>query len=152
MQRRELLGSVAALASIGALAGCLSSPGSGGDDGGGGTADPTPSITDRNVETTSADCGSGGEASVEYGDEDVAVTGSLSAPNPCHHAELRSADYDADADRLTVSLAAVENEDAGMCTQCVAAVEYEATVGFDGGLPGSVTVEHDGEEVATGSR
>ncbi|PSQ16941.1 hypothetical protein BRD00_09160 [Halobacteriales archaeon QS_8_69_26] len=154
MKRREFLGSIAAAAGTGALAGCLSSPGGGGDDGddGDGGGGGSPSVSDRSIETTDAACGSGGDASVSYEDESVLVRGSLSASDPCHHAELKSAEYDAGSDTLTVSVAAVENEDADMCSQCVAAVDYEARIEFDGGLPGSVVVEHDGQEVTTGSR
>lgn len=134
------------------LAGCLSSPGGGGGDGGDGGGGG-PSVSSRDIRTNSADCASAGNqaASINSRDGTVIVAGILSAPNPCHSASLASAEYDADADRLTVSVEAVEDEDAAMCTECVGAIDYNAEIGFSGGLPGEVRVNHDGKRIATGA-
>jgi len=155
MNRRELLGRVAALGSAGVLAGCLTSPGGGsgdGGDGGDGGGTPTPSVGDRTIETTDSGCGSGGEAAVAFDGDAVRVTGTIQAPDPCHRAKLLSATYDPDADRLSVSVGVVERTDVAACAQCIAGIEYEARITFSNGLPAEVAVDHDGEAVTTASR
>jgi hypothetical protein len=76
----------------------------------------------------------------------VRVTGRIPAPDPCYRAELESG-YDAGADELSVSVAVAE--DGGMCQQCVATVEYEAVVRYEGAAPGSVAVAHATDEGST---
>lgn len=137
MRRRPLLAAAAA-----GLAGCV------GDDAG-GSAPPTsarrgPTVVDRSLTPGGSSCANSetGTASVAFANATVRVTGTLVTPTPCHGAELRAAAYDPQADELRVVVApAAPTTDA--CVQCLGAREYEATVRFEGGLPGRVVVVHD---------
>jgi hypothetical protein len=137
------------------LAGCLDRPPG---DGAGtptstSTATPEPThITDRSFEVTNVACGTTGEAAtVTFEPNAVTVEGSITAPDPCHSAELDSATYDADADRLTVAVRShlPEENRSQACVECIADVDYRARVSHRGGDPGTVVVTHDGERVAT---
>lgn len=176
MKRRDLLASVAALGTAGALAGCVSqlddgdsnsggggaNPDDGGGDGGGDggttTTPPTPSIAGAEFVDAKAGCGEGNEAEISFDDGALAVevVGTLTASDPCHHPEFVETSYDPEGDELTVVVGVTPDESADMCTQCLAAVDYEAVVRFDGALPGSVSVGHvgmgDEGTVATESR
>lgn len=151
MRRRTFLAGASALAG-GALAGCTGGAAPGG--GGPGTTTtptptPVPTVTDSQVETVETGCATGdGGATVVREGEQVRVTGRLRTATPCYLARLTDATYDADADRLTVAVTAERDPEAMACVDCVGEVEYEATVTFDGGLPGTVVVTHGGEEVA----
>lgn len=140
------------------LAGCL-----GDATGDAPTASPTtsptasPSATDAgssvagtSFEVVESDCGEGTDAAtVSFGDH-VAATGTIRGSNTCYTAELEAADYDGEADRLTVRVRSYvpESEGTPACGQCIVDVDYEAEVRFDGSLPGTVAVEHNGQEVA----
>ncbi|WP_435334748.1 hypothetical protein [Haloarchaeobius sp. TZWWS8] len=154
MNRRTLLKRTAALAATGALAGCVAdSPGAGGDgteDRGDGTdaptetEKPTPTLDSKSIETTKTGCGSGDDASVSFGNSDVAVDGSIRAPTPCHEATIADATFDASSGTLTVTVGLSEkNSDA--CAQCIGAIEYSASLAFANGLPSEVVVEHQRE-------
>ena len=83
-------------------------------------------------------------------DEDgstVTVTGTIVGSNGCMTADLGSANYDGDADQLDVNVVTKEREDSGMCTQPLVGIDYEAAFSFDGGIPSSVSVSHDGDGV-----
>ncbi|MFC7132630.1 MULTISPECIES: hypothetical protein [Salinibaculum] len=159
MDRRRFLQQTGALGAL-AVAGCTSAgDDGGGDDGGAGdsptptpTATPTPLVvTDQSIETVQSGCGSGAETvSVDTDDGDgvVVIEGRLTTPNPCHVATLKSVAYDADSDTLRVDVGAESTGD--VCIECVGAVEYRATVAFDGGTPSTVTVTHRGESVPRG--
>jgi hypothetical protein len=77
----------------------------------------------------------------------VTVTGTIEAPDPCHEATIVNATYDAEANALALSVGTESGD--GMCQDCVGGVEYEATVTFDGALPASTTVDHEGTDGAT---
>ena len=62
-------------------------------------------------------------------------------------ADLGSASYDAETDRLDVNVVTMEREDSGMCTQQLVGIEYKATVSFENGIPSGVSVSHDGDGV-----
>ncbi len=179
MKRRDVLKRAAALGAAGALAGCISESDDGGDggsnpnggDGGsnqddgdgsepnGTTTTPvTPSVAGSEFLDSAAGCGEGNDAEISF-DEGalvVAISGTLTAPDPCHNPEFAEASYDVDADELSVGVRPVEDESVDMCTECVAKMEYDAEVRFEGALPGSVSVSHigmgGGETVATESR
>ena len=152
MKRRDLLCAVAA-GTVGGLAGCVASskPSDGGDAGGDDdtTTRAPPTLVGGDLTSVETDCadGDGGDAaSVEF-DDAVDVDGTVETPNPCYDASLEHS-YDAGADALTVTVA-VSAED-GVCVTCTGVLEYEATVDFDGGLPGTVRVRHaDGDRTET---
>jgi hypothetical protein len=164
MERRQFLRRTTAVGALG-LAGCISDEnddpsGTGGADGGDGdtpteTAPPTEmptatpetvSVADRSIETVDSGCHSGGESghSVQESEDSqtVTISGTIVTPTPCYEATFETLEYDADADTLTVVVGS-DPDDSGACIECVGAVDYEATVSFEGGLPGSVDVSHD---------
>ena len=161
MERRRLLQRLAALGGAGAVAGCLETiPGSGDDDADDGestgaptgyptatpTQEPTPAVASETIETERTDCMTGEQgSSVSFGTDRVVVDGKIRSPDPCHEATLETVEYDPDTDRLTVGVG-VEAAGADACEACLGVVEYRAEVGFDGTLPGHVTVAHVGAD------
>jgi outer membrane protein assembly factor BamB len=105
-----------------------------------------PTVTDTEFEIRDQGCGNGSQRASVRSDESegrVVVEGVASAPNACYTAELADASYDAESDALTVAVRTFEPEDAGVCAQCLTSIEYTATVAFENGLPGKVSVRHD---------
>ena len=146
MDRRELLTRTGALLGTVSLGGCLSRydeiPG-----GGGGTTTSSPTLAERSFEMTSAGCGNPtNEASVAFDSErsTVVVTGTISAQNACHRAKLAGASYDPETGTLSVTVATTPREGTQACAQCIFEIDYEATFRFEGGLPVSISVTHDG--------
>jgi hypothetical protein len=163
MKRRGLLRRASTAVGIGAVAGCLSDPGEGGsgddstetsereetDEGTtrdetteqGTTRGGSPEMTSRSISTTNTDCRSSDDAesaTVSFGDEQVDLSGVVRAPDPCHEAAFESTRYDEDELVVVVSLSSTDEA----CVQCEGIVEYEGSVGFDGGVPDTVTVKH----------
>jgi len=155
MKRRDLLRGAVAAGTVGGLAGCVtdSEPSDDGDAGGDDdtTTRAPPTLVGGDLTSVETDCadgdGDGGDAaSVEF-DDAVDVDGTVETPNPCYDAGLEHT-YDAGTDALTVTVT-VSAED-GVCATCTGVLEYEATVDFDGGLPGTVRVRHaDGDRTET---
>jgi len=120
-------------------------------DGGSGDATTTtqrsPSMDEARLTPGESDCLSGeAGATVEFEDA-VNVEGTISAANPCYSPELDAVSYDAETDRLSITIAAVDNtEDGAMCTSCVGGLQYSVRVTFENALPGAVTVRHEGAE------
>jgi len=85
-------------------------------------------------------CPTPGSASVSWGETAVTVTGCLTGPTGCSVPVLSSADYDADADELAVTVTTEEDDGGGACTQALTDLGYEATMTFENGLPGRVVV------------
>lgn len=109
--------------------------------------------TDQSFEVLERRCGRGeNQAEVEHGNERVVVGGTIRGNNTCYTAELERADYDADADTLTVDVHSYENNGGDFCGMCLLDIEYRATVEFDGGAPNDVVVNHNGEQVTESSR
>jgi hypothetical protein len=165
VNRRTLLARTGALGAL-ALAGCL---GDGTDDentpadgaGDGDTPTPTPgeptdtpagpAVTDQSITTVDTRCQTGDATATVSADAEagvVTVSGSLQTSTPCYRAVLETVSYDAASDALTIDVGAERTADT--CIDCVGAVEYEATVAFADGLPGTVTVSHRGESVVSG--
>ena len=117
---------------------------------------PSPSVAETAFSAEQGNCGTEDSASVTFDRERVSVEGAVRTPTPQWTLELAAAEYDADANRLAVRVRATKSETAGPGVQCVAEVPYEATVGFESGLPSEVVVVHEanGEavEVARASR
>ncbi|WP_439028404.1 hypothetical protein [Haloarchaeobius sp. DT45] len=162
MKRRALLKRTAALAATGALAGCVGDDSLGGVDDGTETetdtptakptdtptAEPAPKLDSQSIETTDTGCGSGMDATVTFADSGVDVSGSVVASTPCHEAVLQDATFAAESKTLTVTVG-VQDDGSDACTQCIAVVEYAATLGFTNGLPETVEVVHDSQGKTT---
>lgn len=101
---------------------------------------PDPELGDVTVESGEGDCGSEDRATVTFADETVRVEGAMRTPDPCHSVDVRTADYDRDADTLELVLEAVPGEDG--CIECVGQVPYEATATFEHDYPRVVVVRH----------
>ena len=109
------------------------------------TSGTQPQLVGQSIATEETSCGTpDGSATVGFasGDGSVAIEGVIAANNPCHTATLSSVDYDDTSDTLTVVIG-VESTNQ-MCEQCLGQAEYRASLGFIGGLPGRVVVEHGG--------
>ncbi|MBP1988273.1 hypothetical protein [Halolamina salifodinae] len=140
MERRTFLTAAAGL--LAATAGCVGGGPETPDDGPATT--PTPSITARSLEPLEG-CHEAGSALISADGTTVTVEGCIVGKNGCMVAALDSATYDADADELTVRVVTEDESDTDeMCTQQIVHRGYRATVEFDGGLPGTTTVIHDG--------
>ncbi|ESP89301.1 hypothetical protein [Candidatus Halobonum tyrrellensis] len=153
MNRRRLLAGVGAAVG-GALAGCAGSGDESGGDGSPSTGTPTdggpPRVTDRSfARTGDCDAGEEGFAAVTYGGSTVRCEGCLAGADGCAEAALASAEYDAEADALSVVVATESESDRGTaCTQRVVHRSYRELVTFAGGVPGETVVYHE----STGER
>ncbi|USZ69528.1 hypothetical protein NGM10_07285 [Halorussus salilacus] len=150
MNRRGLLTRTGALLGIASLGGCLSryTDDVPGDDE---ETESRPTLADDSFEMTDAGCGSEtNEATVEFEDESVVVTGTIPGSNACHVARLADAGYDPASGLLELTVESVEDrgEDEA-CADCIAEIDYEATFEFEGGLPESVTVTHEAMDEST---
>ncbi|WP_265109740.1 hypothetical protein [Halosolutus halophilus] len=155
MRRRILLRRVGigAVTITGVGAGCLDDGDSdsdrgtdsdGADDETAGDDSTSPSIASKSIETTAATCASGeevdSEATVDAERDRVEITGCIEAPNPCHEAVLSAVEFATDG---TVSVTVdVVSEAVDVCQECLARIEYAATIEFEGGVPERITVRH----------
>lgn len=125
----------------------------GGDTTLGCASDAAPSVADASLRMTGGGCtggsdGGSDEATVAFGDDRVTVTGTITGSDACKHPRLGRVGYDPAADALVVL---VETYSEGeMCSQCLVALGYEATVRFENAVPRNVVVRHAsrGEERA----
>jgi hypothetical protein len=107
---------------------------------------------DYSVSVTGAECASGSRVNtvddIDF-DEDVSeivVTGTIDAATPCKAVDVSAIDHDESDGSVTVTIATVEREDApDMCTQCIGALDYEATLTFGEEFPSNASVVHDGQ-------
>lgn len=170
MKRRTVLNHIGAAGAAAALAGCVADrPGSDDEDGdsdpddepattddgdGNESADgnetddeasgvSSPELTGTDVTTHSAQCGSNDAASISFGDGSVTVEGTITAPDPCHDAEVSAAEYSEADDELSIAVGTAAADADQMCSDCIAEVEYTATASFDGGTPINATVSHE---------
>jgi len=114
------------------------------------TSGTQPQVVGQSVATDKTECGSPDEsAAVTFDSDDgsVAIDGVMAASNPCYAATLSSVAYDDASNTLTVRVG-VEST-AQTCQECLGRVEYRASIGFIGGLPGRVIVEHGTEDPQT---
>ena len=81
----------------------------------------------------------------------VVVTGTILGKNGCMTAKLGDVEYDAAADSLSVNVVTTRREGTkgDVCTQESLPLPYEARFGFEGGLPTTVEVSHDGDSLLT---
>lgn len=155
MKRRTLLRAVASAGAAG-IAGCTgTTPGSDPTDTPTDTPTPTPTpgppeLTGQSFEVREKGCGTGTDrATIGRDAPTVTVAGVVSGSNGCYTAELQRARYDADADELRADVRSFDPGDEAACTQCIVDIDYRASFEFEGGLPGTVIVSHNGERVAT---
>jgi hypothetical protein len=178
MRRRALL-RAAALAGVAGIAGCTSD---GQNDGGGGDGDPegkspTDSPTDTPTDTptdapesptrtplgngiiaesfdlTGRGCGEGkNTVDITFDGDEIRLDGVIDGSNGCYVAEQESVDFDPHEDHMRVNVRAFEPDDAGVCTQCIVDIEYEARYVFEGGTPEEVVVAHDDRDIATAAQ
>lgn len=161
MNRRDLLRAGGA-ASVGLLAGCIdryrdtpdgAAPANGTagttttSDATTGTTDGEPMLRSDSFEILDAGCGTvGNEASVQFDENDDAVTveGTIAGSDSCAVARLTSAKYD--DGRFTVTVETKRKTTGTMgCAQCITEIRYRARFAFEGRLPASVAVVHDGQ-------
>jgi hypothetical protein len=102
-----------------------------------GVADHAFAVTDSGCAGTDADA-----VSATFGADAVTVAGRISAPTPCHGAELADAAWDEGSETLTLTVATTDPDPGTACVECVGGIDYEATVAFRDGPPATVAVEH----------
>jgi len=114
------------------------------------TGSPHGSFVEATLAVLDAGCGTDrSEASVAFDAEaaETVVSGTIPGNDACHAAVLGPVEYDESTGALSLHVRTERDESAGettACAECISEIDYEATVRFDGGLPGRVTVHHDG--------
>jgi len=106
-----------------------------------------PRLVSSGMSAEKGRCGGPGSSTTVTFDDgagEIVVEGSISAPTPCHSTSLSGASYDPSSDTLTLTIGIDAPDEDVVCVQCVGSVPYTARAGFDGGLPGSVKIVHDG--------
>ncbi|WP_256298526.1 hypothetical protein [Haloarchaeobius salinus] len=103
---------------------------------------PGVTVGDVAVDRSEGDCAESSthRARIEYGETDVTVDGRFFTPDPCHSVEVVQSGYSRDEDLFRVVLHATEDD--GPCADCVGAVDYELTAGFEYSFPGQFAVVH----------
>lgn len=106
----------------------------GGESGGSGNV-----AVEGDGENGGGESGGGGvdEAAIEPTDEGAAIRGMIGSPTPCYEARVVEREVAGDELRLLIG---VESDGSDLCTECVGAVEYEATVI---GAVERIVVEHE---------
>lgn len=155
LTRRKVLTGVVVSGAI-ALAGCVSEDDGDGegadDDGTDDGADDGDGAADAEVlemASTTVDVQQGDQVDeitgFEYDGDDVVISGSLPAPDPCREAVVTEASVV--DNQLQVHVEAEDVSEDQMCADIVATVKYELTVTVSNpGAVGSVVVNHDGGE------
>ena len=109
-----------------------------------GTPGLSTPVTGGSIETVDTGCRTDGKDPivVEFGDDVITITGTLSTENPCHEPVLGSVTVE--DDRLSVAVDARSNDgDGTACADCLGAVSYEARVEpVDPSGVTTVTVDH----------
>lgn len=163
MHRRTILHAAVAAVTL-PVAGCVGNgpDGSGpddpdgtgdGSDGTAGGSDETddgdgdaPTLVDATLDRRGDCSDSGATATVAFDAETVTVDGCLEASNGCVYPELADAEYADGA--FVVSVEGVDESDPDeMCTQAIEYRAYEVAATFDGSVPATVEVHHDGQLV-----
>ncbi|WP_166035380.1 hypothetical protein [Halorussus pelagicus] len=111
------------------------------------TDDQQGALAGTTFEVVNSGCGQPrSEASVAFGDDgsSVVVTGTISGANGCYTAKLANSSYDAETGALDLTVVSMAKEGTAVCAQCIAEIEYEATVSFADDGPASVSVTHSG--------
>ncbi|WEL22368.1 hypothetical protein [Halorhabdus sp. BNX81] len=93
-------------------------------------------------------CGQGeDDADVEFQPDEgrIVVKGIRRGSDLCKRAQLGDVSHDTDAERLAVSVDAVDREeceDGGVGGQCLVDIPYEATFSFEDDIPSEVAISH----------
>lgn len=155
MNRRTFLRRSSALGAL-TLAGCIADDDTNGTNSGDTPTpdEPTsPEVVGSSIERTGKGCASAehGQASASMNDSEMTVSfsGRIITATPCYSPTLESVEYDAESDTLTITVGAEQKDK--VCVDCVGEVQFSGTVEFEGGLPGDVTIVHDGETLTAGS-
>lgn len=136
--------------------GVVAGDGQGGRPGGSGDGEARATVLGHSITTVETSCTSGaGEERQVVTDTDfsrsdgvVTVSESLTASTPCHEAYIERVGYDDGTLSLTVG---VEDtlEEGQYCTQCIAEIQYEASVEVAAEASvGTVSVTHRGLEAS----
>ncbi len=116
------------------------------DEGTTGSDGDAPALVDAGLERRGDCADPGTAATVAFDGETVSVDGCLEAANGCIYPELASAGYEGGA--FVVAVEGVDRSDPDeACTQAIEYRAYEVTASFDGGVPETVEVHHDGDLV-----
>lgn len=161
MKRRTILrslGSWAAFA-IPVSAGCTKPDPSGGGSPesptGTVTETPTsggPTLSGRSFEILNIGSETdSNKATITWLERTVRVTGVISGANGCYKAKLQNAEYDSEHDELQVDVKSYNSNPDGFCTQAKVYIDYRASFEFEGGLPRTVIVRHNGNPIERAS-
>ncbi|WP_327050932.1 hypothetical protein [Halomicrococcus gelatinilyticus] len=159
MNRRDVL-RAGGVAGVGLLAGCIdryrdatdaAAPVDGTTgtttDATAGTTEGRPTLRNHSFEVLDSGCGTvGGDASLAF-DRDAAtltVEGTISGSDSCAVARIASARYEDGAFTVMVETTRQASEGTA-CADCITEIRYRATFAFEGALPSSVAVVHDGQ-------
>jgi len=120
--------------------------------GGDRTRTGTRDGVDYSISITGSRCGNGAEDNevddIAFDEEavEIVVTGTIDAATPCEVVDASAIDHDESGGHVTVTVATVEPaNDPDVCQQCLGALDYEATLAFDGSIPSEASVVHDGQ-------
>jgi hypothetical protein len=148
MERRDVLARIAAVGSVGAIAGCLSGDSGGGpaaNDGGGLSLDGEPTI-----ETVGSDCQTAEEESSQSeqtSEGTMSYSGTIFSPDPCHIATIENWTVDEEAGEIALEVSVEKPDSDTVCMQCKGQLSYEGTVNYTGGSEPTMTITHvDGDD------
>lgn len=115
------------------------------------TTDGGTGVSDTSLEVTDGGCGQQtDEADVSFDESagTVTVTGTIWGNDLAYTARLESATLE--GDELVVAVVSERRSETETAGQCIAEIDYEATVSLSGSLPVSVVVRHrHGDETTT---
>ena len=132
MDRRDLLAGAGTTMAV-AVAGCL-----GNLDGGDTEIADVEFETGIDVETGFSD-----DPTVQFGDDEIRVTGKYPTGNGCYDEYLEDPSYNAERDELHVYLTREHNGNDG-CDDLLETVSYRVRVRVAGDRPGTVRATEDG--------
>jgi len=145
MQRRDMLERIAAVGTVGAIAGCLGGDGDepAANDGSGLALDGEPSI-----ETISADCRNDSTEETRDWQVDsegtISYNGTILTSDPCHEATVTNWSADEESNTITLDVGA-QSSGKDVCRQCTGAVSYQGTVQYTGGSDPTLQINHQAE-------
>jgi hypothetical protein len=113
-----------------------------------------PEMTGSEFEVTGSECGTEtneaeytpSQGMSENNESTGVVEGTVSGPDSCTTAELGYVSYDREDDTLVADVRS-GSTDAEVCEDCITEVNYLLEATFEGGVPDSAAVSHDGIRV-----
>lgn len=114
----------------------------------------TPSLVDSSLSVTDVSSSvtePTADVSFDDGDTTVVVAGTIEGTDTCQTAALRRVTQNASDGSLQVDVETTDRKKANGCTQAIVYIDYEAVIRFDGGIPSTVSVSHNGTGVTTGA-